>query len=71
VRIVCEWTVGVRACVWGGGRLYYMNCALVGYCRETSVRNYHHPEERSYLLRGGNLQSREVHFSFLGVTPSW
>jgi len=47
---------GLKVC---GGKLYYENCPLVGYCRETSVRNYHHPEERrSHLLCGESLISR-------------
>jgi len=60
---------GLKVC---GGKLYYENCALVGYCRETSVRNCHHPEERSsHLLRGGSLISRKLQYSSLEVMRSW
>jgi hypothetical protein len=55
-----------------GGKLYYENRALVCYCRETSVRNYHHPEERSsHILRGGSMISRKLQCSFLEVMRNW
>jgi hypothetical protein len=63
---LCE--SGLKVC---GGKLYYENCALVGYCCETSVRNHHHPKERSsHLLCGGSLISRKLHCSFLEVMRS-